>query len=236
MIRVLLADDQQLVRAGIRLILDSERDIEVVGEAGDGADAVRQAARLRPDVVLMDIQMPIMDGVRATERICAQGSARVLVLTTFHVDENVVGALRAGASGFLLKDARADALTDAIRVVHSGEAIVAPAVTRRLLDRFAHQLDHVPPLGLAAATGAGRSHLPDILTERETEVLGLVAKGLSNAEIAAELVLTTATVKTHVHHLLDKLAARDRVQLVVLAYDTGMASAARPGGRAPSQE
>jgi len=237
MIRVLLADDQPLVRTGIRLILDAEADIEVVGEAGDGADAVRQAGRLRPDVVLMDIQMPIMDGVRATERICAQGTARVLVLTTFHVDENVAGALRAGASGFLLKDTQANALTEAIRIVHAGEAIVAPAVTRRLLDRFARRLDHHPPRRPGAPSGTSRPELPDILTERESQVLGLVARGLSNAEIAAELTVTAATVKTHVHHLLDKLGARDRVQLVVLAYDTGMVGASGPaGGGTASQE
>jgi len=237
MIRVLLADDQPLVRTGIRLILDAEADIEVVGEAGDGADAVRQAGRLRPDVVLMDIQMPIMDGVRATERICAQGTARVLVLTTFHVDENVAGALRAGASGFLLKDAQANALTEAIRIVHAGEAIVAPAVTRRLLDRCARRLDHHPPRRPGAPSGTSRPELPDILTERESQVLGLVARGLSNAEIAAELTVTAATVKTHVHHLLDKLGARDRVQLVVLAYDTGMVGASGPaGGGTASQE
>jgi DNA-binding NarL/FixJ family response regulator len=225
MIRVLLADDQPLVRTGIRLILDAEPDIEVVGEAGDGADAVRQAGRLRPDVVLMDIQMPILDGVQATERICAHGGARVLVLTTFHVDENVVGALRAGASGFLLKDAQADKLTEAIRVVHSGAAIVAPAVTRRLLDRFAHRLP-----GPAGKQIASRTELLGSLTDRETQVLALVARGLSNAEIAAELVVTETTVKTHVHHLLSKLGARDRVQLVVLAYETGLTGSGRTSG------
>ncbi len=225
MIRVLLADDQPLVRTGIRLILDAEPDIEVVGEAGDGADAVRQAGRMRPDVVLMDIQMPILDGVRATERICAHGSARVLVLTTFHLDENVVGALRAGASGFLLKDAQADKLTEAIRVVHSGAAIVAPAVTRRLLDRFAHRLP-----GPADQRIGSRTELLGGLTDREAQVLALVARGLSNAEIAAELVVTETTVKTHVHHLLSKLGARDRVQLVVLAYETGLAGSGRTSG------
>lgn len=224
MIRVLLADDQPLVRTGIRLILDAEPDIEVVGEAGDGEDAVRQAARLLPDVVLMDIQMPILDGVRATQRICAQGGARVLVLTTFHLDDNVVGALRAGASGFLLKDAQADKLTEAIRVVHSGAAIVAPAVTRRLLDRFAHRL----PAPAQAPPAQSRGGRLAALTERESQVLGLVARGLSNAEIAAELVVTETTVKTHVHHLLAKLGARDRVQLVVLAYETGLEERGHP--------
>ncbi len=226
MIRVLLADDQPLVRTGIRLILDAEADIEVVGEAGDGEDAVRQAARLRPDVVLMDIQMPILDGVRATELICAQGGARVLVLTTFHLDENVVGALRAGASGFLLKDAQADKLTEAIRVVHSGAAMVAPAVTRRLLDRFAHRLP-APAMAPEPPRKCGGGPLA-ALTERESQVLGLVARGLSNAEIAAELVVTETTIKTHVHHLLAKLGARDRVQLVVLAYETGLAGRGHP--------
>lgn len=217
MIRVLLADDQPLVRTGFRMILDAEVDIEVVGEAVDGADAVRQAARLRPDVVIMDIRMPVQDGISATEQIRASGTARVLVLTTFHLDENVAGALRAGASGFLLKDTEADKLVEAIRVVHAGEAIVDPAVTRRLLDRFAHRLPQARPPEQGA--GGGLS----CLTGRETEVLALVARGLSNAEIAAELVITETTVKTHVHHLLTKLGARDRVQLVVLAYDTGLA-------------
>jgi DNA-binding NarL/FixJ family response regulator len=217
MIRVLLADDQLLVRTGFRMILDAEADIQVVGEAVDGADAVRQTARLRPDVVIMDIQMPVQDGISATEQIRSDGAARVLVLTTFHLDENVVGALRAGASGFLLKDTEADKLVEAIRVVHSGEAIVAPAVTRRLLDRFASRLPQASP----SVQSTELSEL-SCLTERETEVLALVARGLSNAEIATELVITETTVKTHVHHLLTKLGARDRVQLVVLAYDTGL--------------
>ncbi len=220
MIRVLLADDQPLVRTGFRMILDAEPDIEVVGEAGDGADAVRQAGRLRPDVVIMDIQMPIEDGISATERISANGTAKVLVLTTFHLDNNVVGALRAGASGFLLKDAEATKLVEAIRLVHAGDAVVAPAVTRRLLDRFAQRL----PTERAGAAPKALSGL----TERETEVFTLVARGLSNAEIAAELVVTETTVKTHVHHLLTKLGARDRVQLVVLAYDTGLAGREPP--------
>ncbi len=218
MIRVLLADDQPLVRTGFRMILESEADMEVVGEAGDGSDAVRQAGRLRPDVVVMDIQMPIQDGISATAAIAAAGYARVLILTTFHLDENVISALRGGASGFLLKDVDAGKLLEAIRVVHAGDAIVDPAVTRRLLDRFAHRLT-------AAGHGTdktGNGRLAN-LTVRETEVLILVARGLSNAEIAAELVVTETTVKTHVHHLLTKLGARDRVQLVVLAYDSGLA-------------
>ena len=224
MIRVLLADDQPLVRTGFRMILESESDMEVVGEAGDGADAVRQAGRLRPDVVVMDIQMPITDGIEATGQIAAAGHGRVLILTTFHLDENVVGALRSGASGFLLKDVDAGRLIEAIRVVHAGDAIVDPVVTRRLLDRFAHRLPaaakNADPDGRASQRLAG-------VTEREREVLARVARGLSNAEIAAELVVTETTVKTHIHHLLTKLGARDRVQLVVLAYDAGLAGRRR---------
>ena len=226
MIRILLADDQPLVRTGFRMILDAEPDMEVIAEAGDGADAVRQARKLRPDVVVMDIRMPVQDGITATAEITAAGHARVLVLTTFHVDEHVVGALRAGASGFLLKDTHADRLLEAIRVVHGGDAIVDPVVTRRLLDQFVHRLpdpaDARPPSGAAADRLSGT-------TGREREVLALVAQGLSNAEIAAELVVTETTVKTHVHHLLTKLGARDRVQLVVLAYEAGLA-----GPRPPS--
>jgi DNA-binding NarL/FixJ family response regulator len=226
MIRVLLADDQPLVRTGFRMILDAEPDIEVVGEAGDGADAVRQASRLRPDVVIMDIQMPIEDGISATEKIRASETGRVLVLTTFHIDQNVVGALRAGASGFLLKDTDATKLVDAIRVVHAGDAIVDPVVTRRLLERFAA---HLPAGRPGSESGDSRDEARlSCLTDRETEVLTLVARGLSNAEIAAELVVTETTVKTHVHHLLTKLDVRDRVQLVVLAYDTGLARSEPP--------
>ena len=220
MIRVLLADDQPLVRTGFRMILESESDIEVVGEAGDGADAVRQAGRLRPDVVVMDIQMPITNGIEATAQIAAAGHGRVLILTTFHLDENVVGALRSGASGFLLKDVDAGRLIEAIRVVHAGDAIVDPVVTRRLLDRFAHRL---PSAAKNAAPGGAASQRLAGVTERERDVLTRVARGLSNAEIAAELVVTETTVKTHVHHLLTKLGVRDRVQLVVLAYDAGLA-------------
>jgi DNA-binding NarL/FixJ family response regulator len=222
-IKILLADDQPLVRTGFRMILDAEPDMEVIAEAGDGADAVRQARQLRPDVVVMDIRMPVQDGIAATAEIAAAGHARVLVLTTFHVDEHVVGALRAGASGFLLKDAHADRLLEAIRVVHAGDAIVDPAVTRKLLDQFVHRLP---------APGEARAAAPaDRLagtTGREREVLALVARGLSNAEIAAELVVTETTVKTHVHHLLTKLGARDRVQLVVLAYEAGLAGQPPP--------
>jgi DNA-binding NarL/FixJ family response regulator len=218
-IRILLADDQPLVRTGFRMILDAEPDMEVIAEAGDGADAVRQARQLRPDVVVMDIRMPVQDGIAATAEIAAAGYARVLVLTTFHVDEHVVGALRAGASGFLLKDAQADRLLEAIRVVHAGDAIVDPAVTRKLLDQFVHRL---PAPGEQQAQAAAAADRLAGITGREREVLALVARGLSNAEIAAELVVTEATVKTHVHHLLTKLGVRDRVQLVVLAYEAGL--------------
>jgi DNA-binding NarL/FixJ family response regulator len=224
-IRILLADDQPLVRTGFRMILDAEPDMEVIAEAGDGADAVRQARQLRPDVVVMDIRMPVQDGIAATAEIAAAGYARVLVLTTFHVDEHVVGALRAGASGFLLKDAQADRLLEAIRVVHAGDAIVDPAVTRKLLDQFVHRL---PAPGERQAQAAAAADRLAGTTGREREVLALVARGLSNAEIAAELVVTETTVKTHVHHLLTKLGARDRVQLVVLAYEAGLAGQPPP--------
>jgi DNA-binding NarL/FixJ family response regulator len=224
-IRILLADDQPLVRTGFRMILDAEPDMEVIAEAGDGADAVRQARQLRPDVVIMDIRMPVQDGIAATAEIAAAGHARVLVLTTFHVDEHVVGALRAGASGFLLKDAQADRLLEAIRVVHAGDAIVDPAVTRQLLDQFVHRL---PAPGEQQAQAAAAADRLAGTTVREREVLALVARGLSNAEIAAELVVTETTVKTHVHHLLTKLGARDRVQLVVLAYEAGLAGQPPP--------
>ncbi|MGY1606258.1 response regulator [Geodermatophilus sp. SYSU D00700] len=212
-IRVLLVDDQPLLRTGFRLILQSEPDVEVVGEAGDGEVALSQVRALRPDVVLMDIRMPRMDGVEATRRLAAlDAPPRVLVLTTYDHDEYVVDSLRAGASGFLLKDVPAEDLVDAVRVVHRGEAVVAPRVTRRLLDRFARLL---PAAEQAAAP------LPQ-LTEREHQVLLLVARGLSNAEIAGELVLSETTVKTHVSNVLTKLGLRDRVQAVVLAYERGI--------------
>jgi DNA-binding NarL/FixJ family response regulator len=214
-IRVLLVDDQPLLRTGFRFILENEPDIQVVGEAGDGAAGVRLARQERPDVVLMDIRMPVLDGVAATRELATLEGVRVLMLTTFNVDDYVVEALRAGASGFLLKDVKASDLVEAVRVVAAGEAMVAPAVTRRLLDRLIQQ---VP------APGAQRSAGPalDGLTERERQVLELVAQGRSNAEIAAALVVTETTVKTHVHHLLTKLGLRDRTQLVVLAYDIGL--------------
>ncbi|SNS39873.1 two component transcriptional regulator, LuxR family [Geodermatophilus saharensis] len=212
-IRVLLVDDQPLLRTGFRLILQSEPDVEVVGEAGDGEVALSQVRALRPDVVLMDIRMPRMDGVEATRRLAElPDPPRVLVLTTYDLDEYVVDSLRAGASGFLLKDVPAEDLVDAVRVVHRGEAVVAPRVTRRLLDRFARLLP-----------AAGQEPPPlDGLTEREHQVLLLVARGMSNAEIAAELVLSETTVKTHVSNVLMKLGLRDRVQAVVLAYERGI--------------
>jgi DNA-binding NarL/FixJ family response regulator len=217
-IRVLLVDDQPLLRTGFRLILQTEPDIEVVGEAADGEVALAQARALRPDVVLMDIRMPRMDGVEATRLLGRLDvPPRVLVLTTYDLDEYVVESLRAGASGFLLKDVPADDLVEAVRVVHRGEAVVAPRVTRRLLDRFAQRL---PAAGTVPAPP-----LPS-LTEREHQVLLLVARGLSNAEIAAELVLSETTVKTHVSNVLMKLGLRDRVQAVVLAYERGLVTPA----------
>ena len=217
-IRVLIVDDQPLLRTGFRLILASEPDLEVVGEAADGEVAVSQAQALRPDVVLMDIRMPRMDGIEATRRMGRlEHPPSVLVLTTFDLDEHVVESLRAGASGFLLKDVPADELVSAVRVVHSGAAIVAPTVTRRLLDRFASRLP--------SADAPVRASLPD-LTERERQVLLLVARGMSNAEIAADLVLSETTVKTHVSNLLMKLGLRDRVQAVVLAYERGLVTPA----------
>ncbi len=212
-VRVVLADDQTLVRSGFRMILDVRPDLDVVGEAADGAEAVELVARLAPDVVLMDVRMPTVDGLEATRRIVASGSAtRVIVLTTYDVDDAIYAALRAGASGFLLKDAPPYELVEAVRVVARGDALLSPSVTRRLLDRVADSLpgpDATPP-DLAE------------LTEREAEVLRLVALALSNAEIAERLVLTEATVKTHVSAVLRKLGLRDRVQAVVLAYDVGL--------------
>ncbi|MFI5835617.1 response regulator [Micromonospora sp. NPDC051300] len=217
-VRVLLADDQPLLRTGFRMVLGVEDDLDIVGEAGDGAEAVELSRRLLPDVVLMDIRMPRMDGVAATRAIVdARLPVRVLVLTTFELDEYVVGALRAGASGFLAKDVPAEDLVTAIRTVAAGEAVVAPRILRRLLDRFA---DVLPDPATAAPP------VLDALTDREREVLVQVARGLSNAEIARELSVSETTVKTHVGHMLTKLRLRDRVQAVVLAYETGLV---RPG-------
>jgi len=215
-IRVLLVDDQALIRAGFRMILDAEEDIEVVGECGDGTQAVDSAGRLAPDVVLMDIQMPDIDGLEATRRIVdaadPDDSIAVLMLTTFDLNEYVYEALRAGASGFLLKDVPAEQLVDGIRVVAQGDALLAPSVTRRLIHEFSR------------GAPAHQGERPEIgeLTPRELEVFKLIARGMSNAEIAAELVVSETTVKTHVARVLMKLGVRDRVQAVVLAYESGV--------------
>ena len=212
-VKVVIADDQALVRGGFRMILDAKEDMDVVGEAGDGAEAVALVEEHEPDVVLMDVHMPQTDGIEATRQIVASGStARIIILTTHDVDEYVFAALRAGASGFLLKDVRPPELVEGIRVVARGDALLAASVTRRLLDRFASVL----PDGSATSVDLGE------LTDREVQVLRLVALALSNAEIAARLVLTEATVKTHVSSVLRKLDLRDRVQAVVYAYDVGL--------------
>jgi DNA-binding NarL/FixJ family response regulator len=214
-IRALLADDQELVRTGFRMILETQPDIEVVEEASDGVEAVAAARRLQPDVVLMDIRMPNVDGLQATKQIIAAGwRSRVLILTTFDLDEYVYEALRVGASGFILKNAPPEQLITAVRVVAAGEGLLSPAITRRVIEQFAT----LPPPG-------GTNALAQ-LTDREREVLKLIARGLSNAEIAAELFVSNATVKSHVAHLLAKLQLRDRIQAVVLAYESGLV---RPG-------
>lgn len=218
MIRVLLADDQALIRMGFRMVLDAEADIELVGEAADGAAAITQAKALNPDVVLMDIRMPGVNGIEATAEITRTLDTKVLILTTFDLDEYAFGGLRAGASGFLLKDTRPAELIEAIRTVASGEAVVSPRITRRMLEMFAGQL----PSG-ATASGQVDPRIAS-LTPRETEILRLVARGMSNAEIAAELVVSATTVKTHVGSVLAKLGVRDRVQAVVVAYETGLVS------------
>ncbi|WP_449064170.1 response regulator [Planomonospora algeriensis] len=215
-IRVLIADDQGMVRTGFTVFLDSQPDMEVVGEAVDGRDAVARTAELRPDVVLMDVRMPVMDGLAATREILSSGghTPKILILTTFDLDDYVYEALRAGASGFLLKDASAQQLAEAVRVVAAGEALLAPSVTRRLIAEFAR-------------VGPSRPRArPGDITERETEVLALIARGLSNQEIAGELVLSEQTVKTHVGRILAKLGLRDRAQAIVYAYETGVV---RPG-------
>jgi DNA-binding NarL/FixJ family response regulator len=210
--RVVIADDQELVRTGFRVILDSEPDIEVVGEAGNGREAVVAAKQLEPDVVLMDIRMPVLDGLAATRRIVTRPDSRprVLILTTFDLDEYVFEALRSGASGFMLKDNPADQLITAIRVVAEGEALLAPQITRRLISEFARRPSTARPEQL------------QLLTDRETEVLKLVGRGMSNSEIAGELHVAETTVRTHVGHLLTKLGLRDRVQAVVLAYESDL--------------
>jgi DNA-binding NarL/FixJ family response regulator len=220
-IRLLIVDDQELVRTGFRLFLETQDDLEVVGEAGDGAEAIERAKELRPDVVLMDVRMPGMDGVEATARLTAAGiepRPRVLVLTTFDLDEYVFGALRAGAAGFLLKDVPRERLLEAIRVVHAGEALLSPSITRRLIEDFATRTDPLEPPAVL-----------EQLTPREREVLVLVARGYSNGEIAERLVVTEATVKSHVGSVLLKLGLRDRVQAVVFAYEHGIVTAGDPG-------
>ena len=209
MTRVLVADDQSLLRGSFRLLIDSDPDLVTIGEAGNGAEAVALAREHRPDVVLMDIRMPVLDGVEATRRICAELASKVLVLTMFDLDKYVFAALRAGASGFLLKDTPPAELLSAIRIVAAGEALLAPSVTRRLIAEFGR----TPQLSRPALTG---------VTQRERDVLGLVGRGLSNAEIAGRLHLGVGTVKTHVSHLLAKLSVRDRAQLVVVAYESGL--------------
>jgi DNA-binding NarL/FixJ family response regulator len=213
--RVLVADDQSMVRAGFRMLLADEEDIEVVAEASNGLEAVEKAARFDPTVVLMDIRMPELDGLEATRRIlAADGEARILILTTFDLDEYVYEALRAGASGFVLKDDSPEQLIAAIRTVAAGNALLSPTVTRRVIQRFARMPADAPPKEL------------EELSEREREVFHLIARGLSNAEIGQELYISETTVKTHITHILQKLNLRDRVQAVVLAYQTGLANAA----------
>jgi DNA-binding NarL/FixJ family response regulator len=221
-IRVLVVDDQALVRGGFRMILDAQKDIEVVAEAENGREALAKAADLHPDVVLMDIRMPELDGLEATRRLLAgDGSSRVLILTTFDADEYVYEAMKAGASGFLLKDVRPEQLADAVRTVAAGDALLSPAITRRLVEQFVRR----PPPGAARPRELGE------LTERELDVLVLVARGLSNSEIASALFLTEATVKTHLTHILAKLGLRDRVQAVVLAYECGLVQPGEPPRR-----
>jgi DNA-binding NarL/FixJ family response regulator len=219
-IRVAVADDQALVRAGFHVLLDSAPDIEVVGEASNGAEAVELARSARPDVILMDIRMPVMNGIEATRTIVQSADlpdTRVLILTTFDLDEYVFEALRSGASGFLLKDTEPQELLDAVRVIASGEALLAPSVTRRLIAEFARQPDPKRPTPKELAS----------LTEREREVMGLIARGMTNDEIAETLVVSPATAKTHVSRVMSKLDARDRAQLVVIAYECGLVT---PGG------
>jgi DNA-binding NarL/FixJ family response regulator len=225
-IRILIADDHELVRSGLRVMLDAQDDLEVVGEAADGAAAVERAHDLRPDIVVMDIRMPRMDGIEATRRIVAQRPVppRVLVLTTFDLDEYVWEALRTGAGGFLLKDAAPQQIAEAVRTVAAGESLLAPAVTRRLVERFVRT-----PLPASAERARFAA-----LTERELEVLVLVARGLSNGEIAGRLFLSEATVKTHVTRILGKLGLRDRVQAVVLAYESGLVEPGSEEAPAPS--
>jgi len=224
MIRVLIADDQGMVRAGFRWLLEAETDIDVVGEAVDGADAVEAARGLQPDVVLMDIRMPLLDGISATRRLVeAQVATKVLVLTTFDLDQYVFDALRAGASGFLLKDATAEELAAAVRVVAAGDSLLAPGVTRRVIDAFVRRAPATPRAPADPRLGS--------LTPRELEVLGLIARGLSNLDIAERLFVSEGTTKTHVSNVLAKLGLRDRVQAVVFAYEAGVVA---PGVHPPN--
>ena len=241
-LRVVVADDQALVRVGFCGIIAATPGFTVVGEAGNGAEAVEAARRTRPDVILMDVRMPVMDGIEATRRITASTDVRALILTTFDLDEYVFAALRAGASGFLLKDTVPADLLTAIRVVAAGDALLAPSVTRRLIGEFTRAFPGAairaaarPAQGAATSAqddqaSAACDRLQRVLTERELEVLRMVARGMSNAEIAEELTISPATAKTHVAHLLTKLDARDRIQLVIIAYQTGLCDS---GGRPP---
>ena len=224
MTTVLIVDDQPLQRFGFRMLLESSPGTEVVGEAEHGGEAVRMAAELRPDVILMDVRMPGMDGIEATRRIIASGGrSRVLVLTTFDLDEYAHAALRVGASGFLLKDAHPDELLAGVRAVAGGDAVIAPALTRRLLDAFAHHLPQTSPSSMPDNDSRVRS-----LTEREREIFGAIGQGWNNSEIAERLVLSESTVKTYVGRVLAKLGARDRIQAVILAYDLGLAHPSPP--------
>jgi DNA-binding NarL/FixJ family response regulator len=238
-LRVVVADDQALVRVGFCGIIAATPGFTVVGEAGNGAEAVEAARRTKPDVILMDVRMPVMDGIEATKRITQSTDVRALILTTFDLDEYVFAALRAGASGFLLKDTLPADLLTAIRVVAAGDALLAPSVTRRLIGEFARAVPITGPItGPSTGPGAARAaaqasgdsqaslasaRLQRVLTDRELEVLTMVARGMSNAEIAEELTISPATAKTHVAHLLTKLDARDRIQLVIIAYQSGLA-------------
>ena len=217
--RILIVDDQALVRAGFRLVLESQKDFEVAGEAGDGDGAVEAARRIRPDVILMDVRMPRMDGLEATRRILATSNPRIVMLTTFDLDEYVYAALQAGACGFLLKDVTPDHLIGAVRSVRSGDALLAPSITRRLVERYA-----------ARPVSASLRRDLESLTDREADVLRLMARGLGNQEIAEKLFVSEATVKTHVAHILDKLRVGNRVQAVIAAYESGLSGV---GGRHP---
>jgi DNA-binding NarL/FixJ family response regulator len=231
--RVLIVDDEALLRTAFSSLIDAEDDLEVVGEASDGRQAVERARRLRPDVVVMDVRMPVMDGIEATRQITASTDVRVLILTTFDLDEYVFAALRAGASGFLLKDTLPADLLNAVRVVAAGDALLAPSVTRRLIGEFARtprtagtpQAASQDTDRVCGQPGTAGGKLLRGLTERELEVLTMVARGRSNAEIAEQLTISPATAKTHVAHLLTKLDARDRIQLVIIAYQSGLATA-----------